>query len=70
MKGWKKVPLTQQTFTTRLHAMKCSSNKCYFLYIWQNFVASSTEDSVWIGLNDKQTEGTWVWVDGSSPALT
>ncbi|XP_014855536.1 PREDICTED: CD209 antigen-like protein C [Poecilia mexicana] len=32
----------------------------------QNFVASYTEDKVWIGFNDKQTEGTWQWVDGSS----
>ncbi|XP_070592852.1 C-type lectin domain family 4 member A-like [Erythrolamprus reginae] len=31
----------------------------------QDFVAQILKQSIWLGLSDKETEGTWRWVDGS-----
>ncbi|XP_030614092.1 C-type lectin domain family 10 member A-like [Archocentrus centrarchus] len=31
----------------------------------QNFLASLTSNPAWIGLNDKEEEGTWKWIDGT-----
>ncbi|XP_035285555.1 CD209 antigen-like protein E isoform X2 [Anguilla anguilla] len=31
----------------------------------QNFVSSSIRETHWIGLSDRDTEGQWVWVDGT-----
>ncbi|XP_041857234.1 CD209 antigen-like protein A isoform X2 [Melanotaenia boesemani] len=36
----------------------------------QKFLSEFTKELCWIGLNDKETEGTWRWVDGSPLNLT
>ncbi|XP_038153410.1 CD209 antigen-like protein C [Cyprinodon tularosa] len=36
----------------------------------QTFLVAYTKKSFWIGLNDKENEGSWKWIDGTSPALT
>ncbi|KAM4560989.1 C-type lectin domain family 10 member A-like isoform 2-T2 [Fundulus diaphanus] len=36
----------------------------------QTFVSTFAKSPLWIGLSDKETEGSWKWVDGTSLSFT
>ncbi|XP_034003321.1 CD209 antigen-like protein E isoform X2 [Trematomus bernacchii] len=77
--GWRKFGSSCYLFSTEKASWEQSRQDCTArgadLVIVdseeeQGFITSMTKKSTWIGLSDREEEGTWKWVDGSPLNLT
>lgn len=41
----------------------------FYPHVKQTFLSTIINEQTWIGVNDKEQEGTWRWVDGTPPTL-
>ncbi|XP_072531926.1 uncharacterized protein [Salminus brasiliensis] len=73
--GWRRLGLKCYYFSTDKLDWRNSRDRCaekggHLVIITsqneQNFVTSSLEETHWIGLNDLETEGKWMWVNDQS----
>ncbi|KAI9546997.1 hypothetical protein NQZ68_021666 [Dissostichus eleginoides] len=78
-KGWRKFGCSCYLLSTEKASWEQSRKNCRArgadLVIVdskeeQEFISSMIKEETWIGLSDREEEGTWKWVDGSPLNLT
>ncbi|KAL3056031.1 hypothetical protein OYC64_018690 [Pagothenia borchgrevinki] len=77
--GWKKFGCSCYNISTEKASWEQSRDNCtargaHLVIVdrkeEQEFISSMTKEYTWIGLSDREEEGTWKWVDGSPLNLT
>ncbi|XP_034002682.1 C-type lectin domain family 6 member A-like [Trematomus bernacchii] len=77
--GWRKFDSSCYLFSTEKRSWEQSRDNCtargaHLVIVdseeEQEIITSMTKKDTWIGLSDREEEGTWKWVDGSPLTLT
>ncbi|XP_034002680.1 CD209 antigen-like protein E, partial [Trematomus bernacchii] len=77
--GWRMFGCSCYLFSTEEASWEQSRDNCtaggaHLVIVDSNkeleFISSMTKKDTWIGLSDREEEGTWKWVDGSPLTLT
>ncbi|XP_034003343.1 CD209 antigen-like protein C [Trematomus bernacchii] len=77
--GWRKFGcscylLSTETDTWEQSRQHCTAGGADLVIVdseeEQEFITSMIKEQTWIGLSDREEEGTWTWVDGSPLTLT
>ncbi|XP_073330053.1 C-type lectin domain family 4 member E-like [Pagrus major] len=77
--GWNTFSCSCYFFSTKTDSWEKGKQDCrdrgaelviIDTYEEQEFISKTIKEDTWIGLNDREEEGTWKWTDGNPPTVT